>query len=68
MKLEEKMLEMEERRQKDKQDFVMRMGSFMCNPSMPLPNTSHPPPTVSTLYIILLHTLSMIVTNLKTVC
>lgn len=43
MKLEEKMLEMEERRQKDNQEFMMHMFSFMCNPPMPQPNTSHTP-------------------------
>ena len=42
MKLEEKMLEIEERCQKDNQEFMMRMLSFMCNSPVPQPNTPHP--------------------------
>ena len=42
MKLEEKTLEMEERRQKDNQEFMMRMFSFMCNqPSNATTTTKH---------------------------
>ena len=44
IRLEKRMLEMEERRQKDNQEFMMRMMSFMCNPLMPHAQSSTPQP------------------------
>ena len=50
IKLEEKMLEMEERRQKDNQEFMMRMVSFMCSPPMPQPSAPHTPYSFHPMY------------------